>query len=95
MSAEKRSQEPREHANLFISDVNPKSSPVSARQLTPCIVTAQSPSRVRLFATPWTAAHPVSLSFTISRSLVKFMSIESMMLSNHLIFCLPFTFYPV
>ena len=44
-------------------------------------------SRVWLFATPWTAACQASLSFTISQSLLKLMSIESMMPSNHLIFC--------
>ena len=48
----------------------------------------QSLSRVRLFATPWTAACQPSLSLTISRSLLKLMSIESVMSSNHLIFCL-------
>ena len=42
-----------------------------------------------VFATPWTAAHQASLSFTISRSLLKLMSIESVMPSNHLIFCCP------
>ena len=46
-------------------------------------------SPVQLFATPWTAARQDSLSFTISRSLLKFMSIESVMPSNHLIFCHP------
>ena len=49
---------------------------------------AQSLSRVQLFATTWTAAHQASVSFTISRSLLKFTSIESTMLSNHLILCL-------
>ena len=49
----------------------------------------QSLSRVQLFVTPWTAAHQVSLSFAISRNLVKLMSIESMMPSNHLILCHP------
>ena len=39
--------------------------------------------------TPWTAAHQVSLSFTISWSLLKLMSVESMMPSNHLILCHP------
>ena len=39
-------------------------------------------SRVRLFTTPWTAAHQASLSFTISRSLLKLMSIESVLPSN-------------
>ena len=44
-------------------------------------------SRVWLFVTPWTAACQVSLSFSISWSLFKFMSIESLMPSNCLIFC--------
>ena len=44
-------------------------------------------SRVQLFVTPWTAAHQASLSFTISWSSLKLMSIESLMLSNHLILC--------
>ena len=42
-------------------------------------------SHVGLFATPWTAAHQASLSITISQSLLKFMSIESVMLSNHVL----------
>ena len=46
-------------------------------------------SCVRLFVTPWTAAHQVSLSFTISWSLLKLTSIESMMPSNHLVLCHP------
>ena len=45
--------------------------------------------RVRLFATPWAAARQTSLSFTISQSLLKFMSIESVMLSDYLILCHP------
>ena len=44
-------------------------------------------SHVQLFATPWTAAHQASLSFAISQSLLKLMSIESMMPSNHFILC--------
>ena len=47
----------------------------------------QSLSYVRLFATPWTAAHQASLSKTNSRSLLKLMSFESVMPSNHLILC--------
>ena len=46
-------------------------------------------SRVRLFATPWTAARQASLSITNSRSLLKLTSIESVMSSNHLILCRP------
>src|SRR5574337_983619 len=45
-------------------------------------------------ATPWTAAHQASLSYTISWSLLKFMSIESVMLSNHLILCWPLLLLP-
>ena len=48
-----------------------------------------SHSVVWLFETPWTAAHQASLSFTISRSLPKLMSIELMMPFNHLILCRP------
>ena len=46
-------------------------------------------SHVRLFATPWTAARQASLSITNSQSLLKLMSIESVMPSNHLILCHP------
>ena len=49
----------------------------------------QSLSSVRVFVTPWTAAHQASLSFTISWSLLKLISIESVMPSNHLILCHP------
>ena len=51
------------------------------------VVVLQLPSYVQLFATPGTTALQASLSFTISRSLRKFMSIELMMPSNHLILC--------
>ena len=49
----------------------------------------QSFSHVRLFATPWTAARQASLSITNSQGLLKFMSIKSVMPSNHLILCRP------
>ena len=49
----------------------------------------QSLSHVWLFVTPWTAAHQASLSITNSWSLLKLMSIESVMPSNHLILCHP------
>ena len=49
----------------------------------------QSLSHVQLFATPWTAAYQASLSITNSWSLLYLMSIELVMLSNHLIFCRP------
>ena len=53
----------------------------------PCVIVAQLLSRVRVFVTPWTAAHQVYLSPTVFQSLLKFMSTESVMLSNHLIPC--------
>ena len=58
------------------------------------IGSVQSLSSVRLFVTPWTAALQVSLSFAISRSLLKLMSIESVMPSNHLILCRPLLLLP-
>ena len=54
----------------------------------------QSFSRVRLFVTPWIAACQASLSITNSRSLLKLMSIELVMPSNHLILCCPFLLLP-
>ena len=51
-------------------------------------------SCVRLFVTPWTAAHQASLSITNSRNLPKLMSIESVMPSNHLILCHPLLLPP-
>ena len=54
----------------------------------------QSLSRVQLFLTPWTEALQASLSITNSRSLIKLMSIESVMPSNHLIFCCPLLLPP-
>ena len=51
-------------------------------------------SYVRLFVTPWTAARQASLSIANSWSLLKFMSIESVMPSNHLILCCPFLLLP-
>ena len=53
-----------------------------------------SPSRVCLFATPWIVAHQAPLSFTISQSLLKFMSTEPGVLSNHLILCRPLLLLP-
>ena len=59
-----------------------------------CIVQFSSLSRVQPFATPWTAVHQASLSLTNSWSLLKFMSIESVMPSNHLILCCPLPLPP-
>ena len=58
------------------------------------IVVVQSQNCVWLFVTPWTAACQPPLSFTISRSLLKFMSIELVTPSNHLILCHPLLLLP-
>ena len=57
---------------------------------TPQFSSVQSLSHVRLFVTPWTAAHQASLSITNSQSLLKFISIELVMPSNYFILCRPF-----
>ena len=54
----------------------------------------RSLSHVRLFATPWTAAHQASLSITNSRSSLRFTSLESVMPSSHLILCHPLLLLP-
>ena len=58
------------------------------------VAIVQSLHHVQLFVTPWTAACQASLSFTISWSLLKLMSIESVMLPNHLILCCPLLLLP-
>ena len=58
------------------------------------ICSVQLFSCIQLFATPWIAAHQVSLSITNCRSLLKLMSIKSVMPSNHLILCHPFLLLP-
>ena len=58
------------------------------------VVLVQLPSRAWLLTTPWTAAHQASLSFTVSQSLLKLMSIELVMPSNHLILCHHLLFLP-
>ena len=60
----------------------------------PVLSSFQLFSHVQLFATPWTAAHQASLSITNFQSLLKPMSIESVMLSNHLILCRPLLLLP-
>ena len=70
----------------------PPAAPLSRDQVRAVVV--QSLSRVPLFATPWTAARQASLSITLSRSLLKLMSIKSVMPSNHLILCCPLLLPP-
>ena len=58
-------------------------------------ISVQSLSHVQLFANPWTAARQSSLSITNSRSLLKLMSIEFVVLSSHLILCRPLLLLPL
>ena len=60
----------------------------------PSVQSVQLPSRVRLLATPWTAAGQASLSITNSQSLFIFVSIKSVMPSNHPILCRPLLLLP-
>ena len=84
------------HRSLRCSVSTPKRTPVKLiLHKTRKSSSDQSLSRVRLFATPCIAVHQTSLSFTISQSLLKLMSIHgSVMQSNHLILCRPFPLLP-
>ena len=66
----------------------------SSKTATLSVSLVQLLSCVSLFVTPWTAAHQASLPINNSRSLLKFMSIESVMPSNHLILCHPLLLLP-
>ena len=72
----------------------PSVSCIAGKFFTHCAIGCCSFSPVRLFSTPGIAAHQASLSFTISQSLLKLMSIESVMPSNHLILCRPLLLLP-
>ena len=63
-------------------------------QIYTCISSVQSLSHVQLFVTPWTAAYQASLSITNSQSLLRLMSIETVMQSNHLTLCRPLLLLP-
>ena len=73
--------------SVVSNSLRPPRTVACQASLKQAVVVIQSQSLVQLFATPWTATLQASLSFSISQSLLKFMSIESMMLSNHLILC--------
>ena len=93
----------RVHPSHHPSAPSPGSTPPLLLLRVPCPVASpslgtpssvQSLSRVRLFATPWTAAHQPSLSITNTWSLLKLMSIESVIPSNHLILYRPLLLLP-
>ena len=81
-------------SQLFPSGSQCIGASISASVL-PKNVFVQSLSHVWLFLTPWTAAGQASLSFTMFKSLLKLMSIESVMPSNHLILCRPLLLLPL
>ena len=70
------------------------SIPGQGTKIPQAAVVVQSLSHIQLLVTPWTAARQASLSFTISWSWFKLMSIESVMPSNHLILCHPLLLLP-
>ena len=72
----------------------PQKRNTHSSQILHLISSVQSLSHVRLFMTPWTALHKASQSITNSWSLLKLMSIESVMPSNHLILCRPLLLLP-
>ena len=67
---------------------------ICIRRMRYILSSVQSLSCVQLFATPWSAAHQASLSITNSQSLLKLMSIDLVMPSNHLILCCPLLLPP-
>ena len=80
--------------HLSKEDIQMASKHIKRHSTLLIIVDVQLLSHVKLFVTPWTATCQASLSFTISQSLLKFMSTESVMPSNHLILCHPLLLLP-
>ena len=85
----------------MVSQVNPvrrkawqESEEKQKNRVTRGLSSVQLFSRVQLFETPWTAAHQASLSIANSQSLLKLLSIESVMPSNHLMLCRPLLLLP-
>ena len=83
-----------EYIVIFVCLNKIYTSPSISQKYFPLVVVVQSLSHVRFLATPWTVAHQASLSITISWSLLKRMSIESMMPSNHPSLCRPLLLLP-
>ena len=79
---------------ILDSFVNYDGYSISSKGFLPTVSSIQSLSHVRLFVTPWTAAHQASLSITNSQSLLKLISIQSVMPSNHVIPCHPLLLLP-
>ena len=78
----------------WVTHLRKRTSILTANKSWFVVVVVELLHYVRLFAAPWTAACQTSLSFTISWSVLQFMSIELVMLSNHLILCHPLLLLP-
>ena len=79
---------------IFLADPLMSAPNTSDNKTATTFSSVQLLCRVQLFATPWTAARQASLSITNSQSLLKLMSVESVMPSNHLILCRPLLLPP-
>ena len=82
------------YSNIFSTFAIVPSRTLPKCNLAHAVVDVQSLSRVQLFVTPWTAERQASLSFTISRSLLKLLSIESVMPFSHLVLHHPLVLLP-
>ena len=80
--------------NLLLSHNHTVSGLLILYSSAPAVVVVQLLSHIQFFATPWTATYQAPLSFTISWSLLKLMSIESVMSSKHIILCHPLLLFP-
>ena len=80
--------------SIFLTELIPHLKSLKSNGYISLFISVHLLSYVQLFATPWTAAFWASLSFTNSRSLLKLMSIELVMPSNHLILCHPLLLLP-
>ena len=87
-----KKQVTRKHTQFDLNAGKRRKSPWISYMKKPPMVVVHSLSHVQLFPTPWTAAHKVSLSFTVTQSWLKLMLIELTRPSNHLILCHPFHF---
>ena len=79
---------------IYLRNVSKESSNITKVSFMGVKPIVQSHSHVQLFVIPWTAACQAFLSFTVSWSLLKLMSIESKIPSNHLFFCHPLLLLP-
>ena len=81
--------------SLFLCAIVKRLKPALPLGIKKSFIAVQSLSCVQLFVTPWTAARQAPLSFTLSWSLLKLMSVELVMSSSHLILCCPLLLLPL